>query len=190
MGDGDIFAFLPDYLPVKNHRFYCTYSLTVELSYSKKNGWGGSFFFFHRAPRYLVRVELHISSYFPKEKKKTFQKPKEATANNTGARHHHHPRGGHRSLSLSLFHMLPHVSPESIIHALRLGLGLLVFWQVTKRERKLFEADLTPDNQKKRVVFPEKKKVKTTTTATPPTAAPRTRGDTPHHRPSHLRLPP
>ena len=47
--------------------------------------------------------------------------------------------------------MLPHISPESIIRALRFGLGPLVFWQVTKRERKLFEADLTPEDDINRV---------------------------------------
>lgn len=37
------------------------------------------------------------------------------------------------------------MSPESLLRALRLGLAPLVFWQVTKRERKVFEADLTPE---------------------------------------------
>jgi hypothetical protein len=41
--------------------------------------------------------------------------------------------------------MLPHLSPDALLRALRLGLAPLVFWQVTKRERKAFEQDLTPE---------------------------------------------
>ena len=60
--------------------------------------------------------------------------------------------------------MLP-ISPESLLRALRLGLAPLVFWQVTKRERKVFEAELAPDDH-------NKKKVSATTSTSSSSVAP------------------